>query len=262
MKARQEDLGASRAVEAPDTTDGVSFVHASSLCVYRTVTVAEIVDRAVAGQWNLPSFQRGFIWKAWQIIDIADSLWRDYPVGPLLLWRNYDPAQTGVEFWIADGQHRIATLCLMFGFAPAWWRERRKPARPGSAIGCELMFDAGAQNPPYFFAKGEDAARNRSALVPVHDLLRLNLNSDPDRRELEAIAERLGSGLNGAASDIYARLARVSLIRDKQVSIVMLGHTREEDVLEIFRRQVGGGIRFRRELLRIVARRLRRASLL
>ena len=260
MKERREDLGASPRISAADAINGIGVGRAASpLCSYRTATVAEIVNHAVGGEWNLPGFQRGFIWKSWQIRDIADSLWRDYPVGPLLLWRNYNPAEPRVRFWIADGQHRVAALCVIFGLTPAWWREERKPARAGAATECELMFDVGAQSPPYFIAKSDDSAKIRAALVPVRDLLRLNLDSDPDRRELAAIAERLRrSGVAAAVPDVYGRLARVSLIREKPVSIVMLAHHSEEDILEVFRRQIGGGIRFRRELLRMVATRLRR----
>lgn len=263
MKEWREDLDASPQTAAADAINGIgSGRAASALCSYRTATVAEIVNHAIEGEWNLPAFQRGFIWKLWQIRDIADSLWRDYPVGPLLLWRNYNSAEPRVRFWIADGQHRIAALCVIFGLEPAWWREGRKPARPGSATECELMFDVRAQNPPYFIAKSDESAKNRAALVPVRDLLRLNLNSDPDRRELEAIAERLRrEGVAAAVPDVCERLARVALIREKPVSTVMLAHRLEEDILEVFRRQIGGGLRFRRKLLRMVAGRLRRRRL-
>jgi hypothetical protein len=259
LKEREEDLHAAPRIVTADAINGIGSGRAASpLCSYRTATVAEIVNHAVTGEWSLPDFQRGFIWKSWQIRDLADSLWRDYPIGPLLLWRNYDPAEPRVRFWIADGQHRVAALCVIFGLAPAWWREGRKPARPGSATECELMFDATAQNPPSFLAKADESAKDGAALVPVRDLLRLNLNCDPDRRELEAIIDRLWhDGAASAMPDVYARLARVSLIREKPVSIVMLAHPRREDILEVFRRQIGGGIRFRRELLRIVSARWR-----
>jgi hypothetical protein len=94
--------------------------------------------------------------------------------------------------------------------------------------------------------------------VPVRDLLRLDLDVEAGRLELEAIAERLRFDAGGSVRDLYGRLARVCAIRDKPVSIVQMAHRDEEDILEIFLRQVGGGIRFRRQLLRMVARRLRR----
>jgi hypothetical protein len=90
-------------------------------------------------------------------------------------------------------------------------------------------------------------------------LLRLNPNTDSGRRELEVIAARLRrAGCAAALPELYDRLARVSLIREKPIATVMLAHPEEEDVIEVFRRQNGRGIRFRRVLLRMIAARLAR----
>jgi hypothetical protein len=261
LKEWQDNMSAAAQIEAANALAGIGGDNRStaSLCAYRTSTVGEIVNYAATGEWNLPAFQRGFIWKIWQICDIADSLWRDYPIGPLLLWRNYNPAEPRVHFWVADGQHRIAALCLIFGLTPAWWREKRKPARPGSVTECALMFDASAETPPYFVAGTGDSAKNNAALVPVRDLLRLNPYSDSGQWELESIAGRLcRGGLAAAVPDLCERLARVSLIREKPIATVALAHLQQEDILEVFRRQNGRGIRFRRVLMRMIAARLAR----
>jgi len=55
---------------------------------YRVVTVGEAVERAVSGEWDVPEFQRQFVWRPSQVCDVADSLWRAYPIGALLLWRS------------------------------------------------------------------------------------------------------------------------------------------------------------------------------
>lgn len=54
---------------------------------YRVVTVDEAVERAFSGEWDVPEFQRQFVWQPAQVCDLADSLWRNYPIGALLLWR-------------------------------------------------------------------------------------------------------------------------------------------------------------------------------
>ena len=43
---------------------------------FNVVSVIEAVQSAVAGQWDIPEFQREFIWKPSQVCALADSLWR------------------------------------------------------------------------------------------------------------------------------------------------------------------------------------------
>ena len=42
---------------------------------YSSFKIREIVDRAVSHEWSVPEFQRGFVWKATQVRDLAESLW-------------------------------------------------------------------------------------------------------------------------------------------------------------------------------------------
>jgi uncharacterized protein with ParB-like and HNH nuclease domain len=53
---------------------------------YSALKVREIVENAVSHAWSVPEFQRGFVWKATQVRDLAESLWRDYPIGNVLIW--------------------------------------------------------------------------------------------------------------------------------------------------------------------------------
>jgi hypothetical protein len=100
-------------------TDEFDAETAGERCSYRIVQVHEAVRNAAEGKWDAPNFQRGFIWKPRQLRDLADSQYRDYPIGSLLLWE--DPAARS-KYWIADGQHRLVSLCLLFGATPFWWR--------------------------------------------------------------------------------------------------------------------------------------------
>lgn len=42
---------------------------------YSSFKIREIVERAVSHEWSVPEFQRGFVWKATQVRDLAESLW-------------------------------------------------------------------------------------------------------------------------------------------------------------------------------------------
>jgi uncharacterized protein with ParB-like and HNH nuclease domain len=46
------------------------------------------------GRLHLPDLQRGFVWSSDRVCALADSLYRSYPVGALLLW---EPTWEGAE---------------------------------------------------------------------------------------------------------------------------------------------------------------------
>lgn len=54
---------------------------------YESTKVKEVVERAVSHQWSIPEFQRGFVWKPTQVRDLVESLWLNYPIGSLLVWK-------------------------------------------------------------------------------------------------------------------------------------------------------------------------------
>ena len=90
--------------------------------------IVDIVSRAAAGEYDVPEFQRQFVWSRERVPALCDSLFRGFPIGSLLLWdaRDYRQPQIGDvggrrPFWIVDGQQRISTLCILFGRKPHWW---------------------------------------------------------------------------------------------------------------------------------------------
>jgi len=60
---------------------------------YEQIKIRDIVDRGVNHTWSIPGFQRGFVWKATQVRDLAESLWYDYPIGSLLVWNSRGPTE-------------------------------------------------------------------------------------------------------------------------------------------------------------------------
>ena len=57
-------------------------------------------------QVELPSIQRGFVWKTKQVEDLWDSLLRGYPIGSFLL------SKTGEKLYLMDGQQRSTSIFL------------------------------------------------------------------------------------------------------------------------------------------------------
>ncbi|WP_181871056.1 DUF262 domain-containing protein [Sphaerisporangium album] len=78
------------------------------------------------GEVRLPTFQRDFVWTRRQVLDLLDSVARNYPIGSVLLWSStleLDSSRTiaGLEVeidraddkvdYLLDGQQRLSTIC-------------------------------------------------------------------------------------------------------------------------------------------------------
>ena len=83
------------------------------------VAISDLVEASVKGDYQIPEFQREFIWKPSQVAGFVDSLSRGFPVGCLVVWPQV--AKEGkAPVYVVDGQQRITAFCVMFGKRPHW----------------------------------------------------------------------------------------------------------------------------------------------
>lgn len=97
-----------------------------------SMTVEDVIKLASEGRLRMPSFQRPFRWEAGDRRALVDSIYRGYPVGTLLLWKN-PPSDTevgrpldgvdtararGDQYLVVDGQQRLTTLWEALGRVP------------------------------------------------------------------------------------------------------------------------------------------------
>ncbi|MCE6995617.1 DUF262 domain-containing protein [Saccharothrix sp. S26] len=88
--------------------------------------LTQLAQRVIDGDILLPRFQRQFVWKRSQIIDLLDSVRRNYPIGSLLLWQTRQKLasersiadlainETKPDYpvnYLLDGQQRLSTIC-------------------------------------------------------------------------------------------------------------------------------------------------------
>lgn len=77
--------------------------------------VNTIISWIKSGEVAIPEIQRPFVWDATKVRDLLDSLYRGYPVGYIVVWKNPDvklkdgSRSTGKKILI-DGQQRITAL--------------------------------------------------------------------------------------------------------------------------------------------------------
>lgn len=96
-----------------------------------TESFASILEEARKGEFQLPEFQRDYVWNRRQVIDLFDSLRQKYPIGALLFMeqnadvaivpRPFEGTQETVEVatpshFVLDGPQRITSgLALYYG---------------------------------------------------------------------------------------------------------------------------------------------------
>lgn len=94
--------------------------------------VSEILDNIDGGGLSLPMFQRGYVWTRPQVRKLMLSLYREFPVGGLLLWEtraenvdirsNEQVSASGKISLLLDGQQRVTSLYgLMRGKTPPFF---------------------------------------------------------------------------------------------------------------------------------------------
>ena len=92
------------------------------------VSLANMVSRLREGRYVIPDFQRDFEWQPWDINELMRSIFRDYYIGSLLLWKGKDEnfealsceAIYGFEGGdgrtdiVLDGQQRLTAMYYAF----------------------------------------------------------------------------------------------------------------------------------------------------
>lgn len=88
--------------------------------------IDDLARRILQGDILLPKFQRNFVWNKTQILQLLDSVYKNYPIGSVLLWQSKlklksenDIAGLSIDLpkpdypvnYLLDGQQRLSTIC-------------------------------------------------------------------------------------------------------------------------------------------------------
>jgi hypothetical protein len=93
------------------------------------VKIEKLLSRLAEGDIKIPAFQRHFVWKQEQVIELLDSIYHDYPIGSILLWESNEtlkatrnicgfcipdrPVSYPINY-VLDGQQRLSTIYAVF----------------------------------------------------------------------------------------------------------------------------------------------------
>ncbi|MCR5781124.1 MAG: DUF262 domain-containing protein [Clostridia bacterium] len=88
-----------------------------------SISVSAILGLIAGGDIAIPEIQRPFVWKKTQVRDLLDSLYKGYPTGYLIIWKNPDvrlkdgKMSAGKKILI-DGQQRVTALMTAIAGIP------------------------------------------------------------------------------------------------------------------------------------------------
>jgi hypothetical protein len=198
--------------------------------------IDELARRVLLGDILLPKFQREFVWKYQQALDLLDSVAKNFPIGSLLLWQSRQElrsenriADLEIELprpdypvnYLLDGQQRLSTIC-----GALFW----KGSNPNSIwnIGydlrnkCFLHLDS-LEDPPQHIVRVNKLADGAAFYKYCATLDTL---SAPDKDSLKHNADQL-----------------FNRFKDYKVATVTLGDMSIQDVAPIFERINSTGTR-------------------
>ncbi|MBC7252722.1 MAG: DUF262 domain-containing protein [Actinobacteria bacterium] len=213
-----------------------------------TLSVSEIVEWAVSKKMDIPEFQRQFVWDPEQVKLLAESLYREYPVGSFLFWDSteYTGSKTAmgseVSLWIVDGQQRITALSLLLNKKPYWWPSAEEWNKALKRY--DPMVNVLSEDEQLDFALANPIRKKDPRWVSVREVL-----SVPDVEQLTRFAQEIASGIEENPEKamqlfpkIHARLNRLWQIRNQPIPLMKIRHE-VEDVAEIFARLNQAGTR-------------------
>ena len=198
--------------------------------------IDDLAKRILTGDILLPRFQRNFVWDRHQIIKLLDSVYKNYPIGSVLLWQSRlelksENSIAGLEIdlprpdypvnYLLDGQQRLSTICgSMF-----WNHSDEKSV-------WNLCFD---------LRKEKFIHLDTLEDPPLHQI-RLSKLSDPSKffmhvSSLDTLTTGDKEVLKERATHLFNRF------KDYKIASVTLGEMSIDDVAPIFERINSTGTR-------------------
>ena len=185
-----------------------------------------------SGEIAIPEIQRPFVWNATKVRDFIDSLYRGYPVGYLIAWRNpdvrlKDGTQSIGKRILIDGQQRVMALrAALHGEQIV--NKNYKRTR------ITIAFHPSEER---FEVANAAIRRNREWLADIANIFA------PDTKFLRLVDEYCKANHGVDKDEIFDRMERLSGIRNNALGLIELNANLDvETVTEIFVRINSQGV--------------------
>jgi hypothetical protein len=184
-----------------------------------------------SGEIAIPEIQRPFVWEATKVRNLLDSLYRGYPVGYLIAWRNptiklKDGSSSAGKRILIDGQQRVtALMAALLG--------REVLTKDYDTVRVRIAFHPGEER---FEVRNPVIAKDGAWIDDVTKIF------DPDADFIELTEQYLERNPDADRKTTGQILQRVSKIVNNHVGLIELAEDLDiETVTEIFIRVNSAG---------------------
>lgn len=198
------------------------------------VFLSELLEELISGRIRVPRFQRPFVWRNDQMTDLLDSVYKQYPIGSLLVWETeqqvatlselgpfrFPRAADGRTGYLLDGHQRLSTLAA--ALIP---RSRHELSSDYSHSRWDLVWNIRSRQ---FQHRGRDTDELTFDLTSLLDTVRFLADVD----KLRGLAGSADTA-DGYVTEI-SRLARA--FQHYRVPVIRIRKTGLSEAVEIFAR--------------------------
>ncbi len=193
--------------------------------------LSTIIDHIDQGIITLPRFQRGYVWNRTQVRKLIQSLYKDYPIGSLLVWktsaghqdvRGELRADLGTYELLLDGQQRVTSLYGIIKDKVPVFSDSNTHAFKN------LYFNVDTEEFEFY---GKTKMQHNHRWVSVTEMM---------QRDSGEIIQRFVTDPN--LTKYISRITRISSIKSKDLHIELVGSDKDMDtVVDIFNHVNSGG---------------------
>lgn len=204
--------------------EGEKFTN-TSLSIKALLGLIEAHDIAI------PEIQRPFVWKNVQVRDLMDSLYKGFPTGYIILWKNpnvklKDGTMSSGKKVVIDGQQRITALMTAIAaqkiFNSDFHETRVKIAfNPFAA----LDYERGNESAEIFAVQTPAHLKNKIWISDIADIFNTSFSS------WTFIPQYLEDNPNMNGNDLQVVLNRLKGIEATQVGVIELSEKLDIDVV-------------------------------
>lgn len=218
----------------------------------KQIQVAPVVHRLLKfltlieeGKFKVPTFQREFVWKDKEKIELFDSISREYPIGSILLWQPKDEYRNKTSigpykvdyledkrdfYYVLDGFQRLSTL---FGCLTNPHKTSLKCNKEQLEKEYSLLYDLEEQT----FKMQKYHTKSAPTLIPVYILV--------DTFALLDFLDELREQVDGKEqAKVYVGRAKKlsSTLIDYQIPSIEIAGGTIQDAIDIFSRANSKGV--------------------
>lgn len=220
-----------------------------------TRSLRELVCEFHTGTILLPQFQRDYVWKVKNILNLLDSLLNGFPIGGIYLWRptggalDAKPKGFGknsigpvFEGYLIDGQQRLTSLETAFGLFVG-------EDKSGKELCCYLDLAASdgqlSRDTRLFVSSSRNKSIERrldkgdSTLIPISALFD-GENYELLKRTEDSLRLIPGWDTNRVARAMR-RLSQACTMLDQQIPCTTISDVKDNEAVEVFSRLNKGG---------------------